>query len=195
MSQCVLCFLSMVVCGISFAAPNANIPYSLQVEPLETACVQYLTSQTKKMTDEAVLSLAQLGDHLGLSTMCDDAVDALIQRPWAKNMHRIAQILAMPRFQQDVAKTDRLLHHPKRGALTELQVLELLEMVNMVESSITTVLNMDIMQSAELDTLLGILVDAEYPPEMLRKAVRQFRLPEGSKLGPDWSASGSCTIS
>lgn len=52
---------------------------------------------------------------------------------WVDNRHRIAQTLAMPMSQQDTAKIDKLLYHPNRGAYTELQVLELLEMANIME--------------------------------------------------------------
>ena len=127
----------------------------------------YLTSQTRLMTGQAVLCLSQLGDHLGLSELCDDAVDSLVKKLWVEEMQHIVQILAMPRFEQNIAKIDKLLHHPKRGAHTELQVLELLEMANMSENSIASILNIDMMQSAELDTLLGILVNSEHAPGVL----------------------------
>ena len=105
-------------------------------------------------------------------------------------MQLIAQILALPNFRQDTAKIDRLLHHSQRGAFTELQVLELLEMADVSEDSIAAVLKIDTMQSAELDTLLGILVNTEHAPGMLlRKAVQQHRLSEALQSGSDWSAS------
>ena len=57
------------------------------------------------------------------------------------------------------------------------------------EDSIASMLKMDTMQPAELDTLLGILANTEHTPGMLLcKAVRQHRLPEGSRPSPDWSA-------
>lgn len=137
------------------------------------------------MTTEAHLCLALLGDHLGISTLEDGAIDALIQEPWVDDMIPVAQILAMPKFQQDTAKVDALLHHPNRGAYTELQVLEFLEMVHMFEDTIASILKMDTMQTSELDTLLGILVNKEHIPDiLLGKAVQQYRLPEGSRPGP-----------
>ena len=163
----------------------------LQFEPLETACVQYLTSQVLNMTDELLLCLAQLGDHLGLSELFDESVHALIQKPWVDNMHRIAQILVMPVFQQDIAKIDELLHHPGRGAYTELQVLQLLEMADMSQNNIAAVFKMDTMQPAEFDTLLGILVNTKHAPSagmLLCKAVQQHRLPESLQPCPDWTA-------
>lgn len=161
----------------------------LQFEPLETACVHYLTSQAQRMKGQAVMCLAHLGDHLGLPKLFDDAIDALIQKPWVGNMQHIAQILTMPIFQQDTAKIDRLLHLPGRGAFTELQVLELLEMVNMPENSIASILRMNTMTSAELDTLLGILTNTKHAPGLLlSKAVKQYRLPENLRTEPDWSA-------
>ena len=142
------------------------------------------------MTGQAVLCLAQLGDHLGLSKLFDDAVTALIQQPWVENMQLIAQILALLNFQHDNAKIDRLLHHSQRGAFTELQVFELLEMANVSENSMVAILHIHTMQSAELDTLLGILTNTEHAPGMLLyKAVQQHRLPESLQSGPDWSAS------
>ena len=163
----------------------------LQFEPLESACVQYLTSQALKMTNELLMCLAQLGDHLGLSGLFDDSVHALIQKPWVDNMHRIAQILVMPVFQQDIAKIDELLHHPGRGAYTELQVLQLLEMADMSQNNIAAVFKMDTMQPAEFDTLLGILVNTKHAPSagmLLCKAVQQHRLPESLQPCPDWTA-------
>lgn len=163
----------------------------LQFEALETACVQYLASQMLDMTEEMLLCLAKLGDHLGLSAMVDDAVDDLIQQPWVDNIDRIAHILVMPMFQHDTAKTDRLLHHSKRGAYTELQVLDLLEMVDAPETNIVSGVKLETMHYAELDTLLGILKNTEHSPGMLLyKAVQQYRLPEGSRPAPDWS---TCT--
>lgn len=163
----------------------------LQFEPLETACVQYLIRQPLSSTEETLLCLAQFGDHLGLSALLDNAVDALTQKPWVDNMHCIAQILAMPIVHDDVARMSKVLHHPRRGACTELQVLELLEMADMSQNSIAAVLRMDSMQPAELDILLGILVSTKYAHTagmLLCKAVQQQRLPKGSQPCPDWSA-------
>lgn len=153
--------------------------------------MQYLTSHIHRMTGQAVLCLAKLGDCLGLCELLNNAVDALTQKPWVDNMHRIAQIVAMSMFQQDVAKIDEFLHHPRRGAYTELQVLELLEMADMPQNSIVAVLKMDRMQPAELDTLLGILVNTKYAPTagmLLCKAVQQHILPKGPRLSPEGSA-------
>lgn len=170
------------------AATIANRHCALQFEPLEAACVNYLEHQTRHMTARTLLCLAQLGDHLGLSTLEDGAIDALIQRPWVDHMVSIAQLLAMPKFQHDTAKIDSLLHHPNRGAYTELQALELLEMVHVSEDSMAGILKMDTMQPSELDILLGILVNTAHIPGMLLgKAVQQYRLPEGSRPDPDWS--------
>lgn len=138
------------------------------------------------MSGQALLCLTMLGDYLGLSKLCNEAVDALIQKPWVDNMHRIAQISAMPKYQHDIAKMRELLHHLKRGAYSELQVLELLEMINTSENNIAAILSMDTMQPAELDTLLGILVnDVHDLGILLRKAVQWHRSPD---LRPDWSA-------
>lgn len=131
------------------------------------------------MTAEILLCIVQLGDDLGLSTLS----------PWVDNMIPIEQILGMPKFRQDIASVDRLLHHPNRGAYTELQVLELLEMVHVSDDSIAGILKMDTMQPAELDTLLGILVNTEHIPGMLLvKAVQESRMPKELQPCPFGSA-------
>lgn len=149
--------------------------------------MQYLLSQAD-IEAETLLCLAQLGDHLGLSTLEGGAIDALIQQPWVDDMISTAQILELPKFQQDPAKVNTLLHHPNRGAYTELQVLELLEMAHVAEDVVASILKMDAMQTSELDTLLGILVNKEPIPDMLLgKAVQQYRLSKGSRPSPGWS--------
>ena len=139
------------------------------------------------MSGPAVLCLTELADYLGLSNLFDEAVAALMQLPWVDNMHRIAQILAMPQFQQNAVKMSDVLHHPRRGAYSEVQVLELLEMINTSDTNIAAILDMDTMQPAEMDTLLGILVNKVHDPGMLLRKAVQWHRSTSSDPRPDWS--------
>jgi len=58
----------------------------VQFVSLETACADYLRVQAPKMTGDALICLAKLADHLGLSSLLETAAEALIKLPWAKNM-------------------------------------------------------------------------------------------------------------
>lgn len=59
---------------------------------LETTCADFLTWQSQDMTAEEYLSLAQLADHLGLSSLLDTAAEMLIQMPWHNNISPISTL-------------------------------------------------------------------------------------------------------
>ena len=128
------------------------------------------------MTGEALCCLARLGDHLGLPTLYDAAAEHLIQKPWEENMISLGNLLEVPIFRQ--IKVRELLHHAKRGALSELQVLELSESCGITEVDIADVLDVNTMQPAELHVLLEILIDERRTSLLLlRKAVSQHVNP------------------
>ena len=128
------------------------------------------------MTGKALCCLARLGDHLGLPTLYDTAAEHLIQRPWEENMISLCDLLEVPIFRQ--IKVRELLHHAKRGALSELQVLELSESCGITEVDIADVLDVNTMQPAELHVLLEILIDERRTSLLLlRKAVSQHVNP------------------
>lgn len=99
----------------------------MQFVSLETTCVDFLTWQSQDMTAEEYLSLAQLADHLGLSSLLDTAAEMLIQMPWHNNISPISTLLKLSVYTADTDRRTKLLHHPNRGACTELQVLAVLE--------------------------------------------------------------------
>ncbi len=91
-------------------------------------------------------------------------------------------------YQRDTDKRNSLLHHPQRGAYTELQVLSLLESLGSTEDKLASALKMGGLQPAELHVLLGILASAERKPGiLLRKAVQQHLTPERLQQTPDWT--------
>ena len=92
---------------------------------LETACIDYLCVQAQQMTGDAFICLAKLADHLGLSSLLETAAEALIKLPWEKNILCLNSLLQMSLYERDTVRRDKLLHHPQRGAYTELQLLEL----------------------------------------------------------------------
>ena len=97
------------------------------MECLESACIKYLCTQAPNLKQADLLSLAKFGDHLGLAAICEVAAEALVQLPWESNMSHWAEVIYMPVYKLDANRKDKLLHHPKRGAYAEIQVLELLE--------------------------------------------------------------------
>ena len=126
------------------------------------------------MTDKVLTCLAKLGDHLGLPAIVTAAAEELVKLPWENNMQRLADIIQMPVYQNHQQKLVELLHLPGRGACTELQVLQLLENMNFEEADIAAVVQVDIMQPAELQVLMGILTNAGHSRTsmLLHKAVQ-----------------------
>ena len=82
------------------------------------------------MTGDALTCLAKLADHLGLSSLLETAAEALIKLPWEENMSHLLELLQMSLYKRETDRRDQLLHHPKRGAYTELQLLDLLQAAN-----------------------------------------------------------------
>ncbi len=77
------------------------------------------------MRSDALLCLAKLADHLGLSSLLETAAEAFIKLPWEENMLHLDKLLQMSSYKRDTDRRDKLLHHPQRGAYTELQLLGL----------------------------------------------------------------------
>ena len=140
------------------------------------------------MNSHELLCLAKLGDHLGLTPLCEHAAELFIKLPWETNyLHGLKSILELSLYRWDHKRLDSLLHHPQRGAFTELQVLEVLESCNTAEADIAAIVRMDRLQPAEFQTLLGILVNLQHAPGiLLAKAVRQQLTPKALQQAPDW---------
>ena len=94
---------------------------------METTCIEYLGGQAEHVEADGLLCLAQLADHLGLSSLLETAAEHLIMLPWHKNMQLLSSLMKLSVYATDTDKRNTLLHHPKRGAFTELQVLAVLE--------------------------------------------------------------------
>ena len=85
-------------------------------------------------------------------------------------MISLGNLLEVPIFRQNTVKMRELLHHAKRGALSES--------CGMTEADIADVLDVHIMQPAELHALLEILSDERRTSLLLlRKAVSQHLNP------------------
>ena len=157
----------------------------LQFESSESACLQFISQGIKQLTPDALLMVAVLGDHLGLTSLVKDAADELIQASWVVYMQHLKQLLQLSYFNQNLDRINKLLHHATRGAFTELQVLELLEFSKLPEDDIAAVLSITTKQPAEVHTLLGILTNGEHPSAvLLHKAVSQHLKLPASCPGP-----------
>ncbi|KAL0033575.1 hypothetical protein WJX79_004573 [Trebouxia sp. C0005] len=157
---------------------------------LETACTDYLHVQAQKMTGDALICLAKLADHLGLSSLLETAAEALIKMPWEENTLHLNELLQMSLYERDTARRDKLLHHPKRGAYTELQLLELLNAANTPWSGCISAIDLEGLQPSELHALLGIFGDNEWDPDseaLLRPAFKQQLMPEALRFRVDWT--------
>lgn len=160
----------------------------MQFVPLETTCVTFLSGQAQHMDAEGLCCLAQLADHLGLSCLLDTAAERLIQMPWHKNMPLLSHLLKLSVYMADTDKRTKLLHHPKRGACTELQVLAVLESISIPRADCASALELQKLQPAELHGLIAALVDSEEDPgPLLRAAAKQQLVPESLRAAPDWS--------
>lgn len=137
--------------------------------------MQFLCDQVHLMSDKALTCLTKLGDHLCLPAIVTAAAEAIVKLPWEDNMHRLTDVIQMPVYQHHQQKLIELLHLPQRGAYSELQVLQLLEHLSYSEADIAAVVQVDIMQPAELHALMGILVNADHgkPSMLLHKTVQQ----------------------
>ena len=142
------------------------------------------------MNTKALLSLAKLGDHLGLASLCEAAAEVMVQVPWEGQVHQLATVLQMPVYRLDLAKKNTLLHHAKRGAYTELQVLEVLERAEASDDELMTCISLQTLQLEEMQVLLRILSNSGHKPgAFLAKAVQQHSLP--ARLQPTGKAEAN----
>jgi len=133
----------------------------------------------KACQDFFVFKALQLADHVGLVPITELAAERIVERPWEDRVQVLKEVLKQPRYLQDKARMNKLLHHTKRGAYTELQVLEVLDSMDMPEAFIADMLNVDMMQKEELHALLSILLSSDRQHGvLLRQALEQYMLPE-----------------
>ena len=164
----------------------------MQIAALEEACAQYLSSKIKDLPPADVYDVALLADHLGLSGLVEAAAEDLARQPWWESDHKIMPklgvILQMAPYKQDAGKRYNLLHQADRGAVTELQVLELLDSMGCHEDEILSTVHMEGLKSAELSALLAALVSrSKTSNQLLRAAVRQQAASVALRPTPDWS--------
>ena len=99
-------------------------------------------------------------------------------------MGRLNRLLLMSVYKADTAKLNKLLHHPQRGAYTELQLLDLFNTA--FGGTCASAIDLERLQPDELHALLGILVDSQGSSDaLLLSALKQTQIPLRSKL--DWS--------
>lgn len=141
------------------------------------------------MTAHGLSCLAKLADHLGLSSLLSTAAEALIKLPWEYNIRQLNRLLLMSVYKADTVKRNRLLHHPQRGAYTELQILALSHTsIDRPWSTCASAIDLKSLQPNELHALLGILVDNPGSSHaLLRAALKQYRIPEAMRSKIDWS--------
>ncbi len=138
------------------------------------------------MRSDALLCLAKLADHLGLSSLLETTADALIKLPWEENMLHLDKLLQMSSYKRDTDRRDKLLHHPQRGAYTELQLLGLDTHCSKCASAI----DLESLQPSELHALLGVFADETWDSDsevLLRPALKQQMVPEALRSKVDWT--------
>ncbi len=161
---------------------DLNACCCFQIECLEVACVTFLGGKAAQMNTKALLSLAKLGDHVGLASLCEAAAEVMVQMAWEDQIHELAAVLQMPAYRLDLAKKSTLLHHAKRGAYTELQTLEVLEKAEASDDELMTCISLQTLQPEEMQVLLRILSHSNHKPgAFLAKAVQQHTLPACSQ--------------
>lgn len=150
--------------------------------------MEFIDSQAIDLEAEELLSVAELADHLGLSSLLDTTADRLIQLPWHKHMSLLTTLLKLSVYTTDTDKRCNLLHHPQRGTCTELQVLAVLEHMGIPRANCASSLDLKRLQTAELQGLFALLVDsAEDHGPLLRIAGRLQLIPEALRTSPDWT--------
>ena len=159
----------------------------MQFVSLEATCVEYLSDQAQHMKANGLLCLAQLADRLGLSPLLDTAAEHLIVLPWQNNILLMSSLLRLSVYTADTDKRTKLLHHPKRGAFTELQVLAVLETMDIPRADCASALELHRLQRAELHCLIAALVDSEEDPGELLRAAKLQLVPKALRTAPDWS--------
>ena len=177
--------------GLSFfhlLVSHLRLLAAMQFEALEATCVDYLCGQAQHMDADALLCLAQLADHLGLSSLLDTAAEHLIALPWFKNMSKVSSLLRFSVYTSDSDRRNRLLHHPTRGTFTELQVLAVLEDIGVARADCASALELHKLQPAELQGLFAALVDStKAPGQLLLAAAQQQLVPEALRTAVDWT--------
>ena len=148
----------------------------MQFEALESVCVKYLCSQLQRISDTMLLRIAKLADYLGLGSLCETAARMLVQLPWDEHSSSLSAIARLAYFHNSSGRLDALLHHPRRGACCELQLLEMLETAGVHDDRVASLIKVELMKQAELQMLLDTLTTGGHAAKrsavtLLHKAV------------------------
>ncbi len=140
-----------------------------------------------------MLSVAKLADHLGLTSLCKFAAEAIVQRPWEHGLSDLMAVHLLTPYEDNEQQWCELLHHPKRGAYTELQLLDFLKEYHICEQTIAGFLQMDQMHSSELKALLLILSssDPQWTCPWHQGPLTVHRTTSGSRKGRGQFIDGS----
>lgn len=140
-----------------------------------------------------MLSVAKLADHLGLTSLCKFAAEAIVQRPWEHGLSDLMAVHLLTPYEDNEQQWCELLHHPKRGAYTELQLLDFLKEYHICEQTIAGFLQMDQMHSSEIKALLLILSspDPQWTCPWHQGPLTVHRTSSGSKKGRGRFIDGS----
>lgn len=160
--------LSLANVGAILVLANAT-----GIECLEATCVTFLGTRVHQMTIKSLLCLFKLGGHLGLHLLVLSTANGLVTLPWEQNMQALGH-MAKSLDKMDKERLNNFVHHPERGAYSELQVLQLLEGIALAENDVAAYVGIDNMQPPELDTLLRILTNEQHAGQsvLLRNAVQ-----------------------
>ena len=135
------------------------------MESLEDTCTEYVSAVLAEMDADALLCIVKLAEHLGLRKLFDTAACLMVEFDWS-HKQSISELVL---FLQSVDKgfLQKVLHNPKRLALSELEVLEILEDTGFDEKDIADLVNVDIMHPLELKVLMEILLNKEHDGQTL----------------------------
>ena len=136
----------------------------VQLDSLEDACQAYLRSElTVGCPTGCILSVAKLADHLGLPDLCATACELIVHHSWHRETHlgtftdTMKQVQQLTDYKNSAQMWRELLHHPCRGATSELQVFQLLEALKTCEQDIRDALRWSDMPTSDAQALLYIL--------------------------------------
>ena len=123
---------------------------------------------------EGLLSLMKLGDHIGNPNLVEHAAETLIKRRWHDN-YKALIALVKDLHCTELPQLKKLLHHSDRGAVSELEVVELAEHAKLSEDAVAALIDLEVMQAVEVDVLLAILVNSSHMGhhDLLRRAVQR----------------------
>lgn len=99
-------------------------------------------------------------------------------------------LLRLSLYKRNTDRRDELLQHPKRGAYTELQILELLQAANTPWSNCASAIDLESLQPSELHVLLGVFADEKWDSDseaLLRPVLKEQLMPAALRTKLDWT--------